>query len=93
VIGKKGRELRTAYKEVFRSPQGEKVLADLADLGCMMRPTYVKGDPHMTSFSEGARSIVLGIFAKIDKDESYARELEARRKKAARQQDQLGDDE
>lgn len=90
MIGKKGRELRTSYRTVFQSPQGEAVLADLAEAGCMMRSSYVPGDSHMTSFSEGARSIVLHIFAQIDKDEEYLRGLERRRKKAARQ---YGDDE
>jgi hypothetical protein len=86
VIGNKARELRAAYRTVFQSSPGEKVLADLADNGCMMRSTYTPGDQHATSFSEGARSTVLRIFKMIDKDESYARELESRRKKAARQE-------
>ncbi len=84
------RVLRGAYRTVFNSPQGEKVLADLADHGCMMRSTFIAGDPNATSFSEGARGVVLRIFDMIDKDESYLRELEQRRKKEARNQ---GDDD
>lgn len=84
------RALRKDYRDTFNTPHGRRVLADLADHCCMMRPSFTPGDPHMTDFSEGARSVALRIFEKLDKDEEYLRELEIRRKKTARQ---IGDDD
>ena len=80
------RVLRQAYRETFSGEHGEKVLADLAEEGCVMRSSYSPGDPHHTAISEGARSVVLRIFKMIDFDENRARELEARRKKQSQQE-------
>jgi hypothetical protein len=74
------RKLRDAYRDTFKSPQGETVLADLVDFCCLLRPSYQPGDSHGTAYAEGMRSAVLRIFEMIDKDESHMRDLEKRRK-------------
>ncbi len=89
---KSQRELRESYRVAFSTPQGKHVLADLAANANMMRSSYTRGDSHHTSYCEGARSILLLIFARIDQDESYVRELEQRRKRETRS-NQENDDE
>lgn len=50
------------YQSVFGSPEGKRVLMDLAKKTGFLETNYVPNDPHGTSYNEGARSIVLHIF-------------------------------
>ena len=64
------------------------MLADLADFCCLLRPGFVQGDSHATAHAEGARSVILYVIDKIDKDESHLRRLEQKRKERLREEDQ-----
>lgn len=67
------------YKKVFSTPEGKRVLADLAKKAGLLATNYVPNDPHGTSYNEGARSIVLHIFksTKTDITNLTSRILEA----------------
>ena len=50
-------ELRAAYRSLFSTGEGQRVLADLR-VKYGDRPSYVQGDPHQTTYHEGQRSVV-----------------------------------
>lgn len=58
-----------AYKEVFNTPTGEKVLADLALFCGQYSPTYRQGDSHETAYREGMRRVFLRIQSFLQRDE------------------------
>jgi len=58
-----------AYKTVFGSEQGQLVLEDLAE-SCSVSTTVFDGNPHIMSFKEGRRSVILDILKALDMDES-----------------------
>lgn len=49
-----------AYKRLFTTEDGKLILADLKD-SLNDGTSFVPGEPHGTSFNEGARSVYLGI--------------------------------
>jgi len=55
-------QLRQDYLFTFSTDQGQRVLEDLRR-AFGDRLSYVEGDPHTTSFNEGARSVYLKISA------------------------------
>jgi hypothetical protein len=57
-----------AYKSVFKSEDGQKVLWDLMKLNSFMQDSYVQGDPYSTAYNEGRRSVVLYILQKINEN-------------------------
>ncbi len=57
----KRRDLRAAYLRLFRSPDGEAVLADLDRRGFARASTFAPGDPYRTAYNEGFRGMVLHI--------------------------------
>jgi hypothetical protein len=58
------------YKQVFGSPEGQKVLKDLMDFGGFMRPSYDPTNPHNTAFNEGSRRVLLRILSFMNPKES-----------------------
>lgn len=50
-----------AYQTVFTGTDGEMVLKHIMTEGCMLKTTFVKGDPHQTSLNEGKRILALSI--------------------------------
>lgn len=62
-----------AYKNVFESPDGRKVIADLMRVHGMMSSSF-SGDANQTIFKEGERNVVLRILAVLKTDEALLRE-------------------
>lgn len=56
---------QTEYCGTFGSPAGVKVLEDLKREFHFVEGTYVRGDPHETSFREGERNVILYILTKM----------------------------
>ena len=57
-----------AYRSVFTSAEGQVVLRHMLKKFNMSSPSFVQGDPHMTSFKEGQRHVVLSIMKFINKN-------------------------
>ena len=53
--------LQEAYKQVFNSDDGKKVLSDLEKRCHFWSTTNVKGDSHESAYMEGQRSVLLFI--------------------------------
>ena len=53
------KQLVIAYKQVFNSDNGKKVLDDLERRCSYHATTHVKGDSHESAFLEGTRSVIL----------------------------------
>lgn len=54
------------YHDVFKSPQGRKVLHDLFVAHNMMQTTYVANDPIAMAMREGERNVVLRILTILE---------------------------
>ena len=55
------KQLNIAYKQVFNSDNGKKVLEDLEKRCSYHTTTHIKGDSDESAFLEGTRSVVLFI--------------------------------
>ena len=55
------KEIELAYKQIFSSEAGEKVLEDLKKRCSFYNTTHIKGDSHESAFFEGQRSIMVFI--------------------------------
>ena len=55
------KQLVIAYKQVFNSDNGKKVLDDLEKRCSYHTTTHVKGDSHESAFLEGTRFVILFI--------------------------------
>ena len=60
-------QLIIAYKQVFESDNGKKVLEDLEKRCSYHTTTHIKGDSHESAFLEGTRSVVLFIKNMLNK--------------------------
>lgn len=67
-IVKKRQQLAADYRDVFETPQGQRVLAHLAKTSFVFDPTFVQGDPYQTALHEGQRRVVLSIMKFIHMD-------------------------
>lgn len=65
---KRRQRIIAMYRDVFESPKGQEVLAHLAKHNFVFKPTFVSGDPHMTSLHEGQRRVVLSILTMLNTD-------------------------
>lgn len=54
-------ELRRAYKEVFETAQGQRVLAHIMQVGGITNPALTS-DPNQLLVNEGRRQLALSIF-------------------------------
>ena len=70
---------KTAYHRVFTSPEGEIVLRDLLKRGGLLQVSAVAGDPHMTHYNDGRRSIVLEIVHQLRWSEGEMMQLALQR--------------
>ena len=61
------KQLNIAYKQVFNSDNGKKVLEDLEKRCSYHNTTHVKGDSHEGAFLEGTRSVILFIKNMLNK--------------------------
>jgi len=61
------KQLIIAYKQVFESDHGKKVMEDLEKRCSFHTTTHVKGDSHEGAFLEGTRSVVLFIKNMLNK--------------------------
>ena len=61
------KQLTIAYKQVFESDNGKKVLEDLEKRCSYHSTTHIKGDSHESAFLEGKRSVVLFIKNMLNK--------------------------
>ena len=61
------KQLTIAYKQVFESDHGKKVMEDLEKRCSFHATTHVKGDSHEGAFLEGTRSVVLFIKNMLNK--------------------------
>ena len=61
-------ELRLAYRRVFNTDDGQKVLADLKKRSSFEATTFVSGDPHTSAFNEGQRAAVLLIVRMLSEE-------------------------
>ena len=64
------RELASAYSRLFTGETGLTVLENLVSK-YHRRSSFVRSDPHETSFKEGARSVILHIRAMVKKHGSH----------------------
>jgi hypothetical protein len=60
--------IHQAYQSVFNTPDGQVVLKHILRIGKVTTPTFVAGDPHMTSFNEGQRRLALSILRFVRKN-------------------------
>tara|TARA_Y100000310_G_scaffold239682_1_gene243373 strand:- start:11728 stop:11985 length:258 start_codon:yes stop_codon:yes gene_type:complete len=51
------------YKQVFGTPEGQKVLKDLMDFCGFMTPSYTPDNQYNTAFNEGRRRVLLRILS------------------------------
>ena len=61
------KQLTIAYKQVFESDNGKKVLEDLEKRCSYHSTTHIKGDSHESAFLEGTRFTVLFINNMLNK--------------------------
>lgn len=59
--GRRGDQVRLAYRRVFAGESGQYVMADLSALCGEAATSFSPGDPHQTAFQEGKRSVLLHI--------------------------------
>ena len=62
------KETREAYKQIFESDEGKKVLSDLEKRCHYHSTTNVKGDSHESAYMEGQRSVLLFIKQMLQKE-------------------------
>ena len=62
------KEIREAYKMIFESDEGKKVLSDLEKRCHFCSTTNVKGDSHESAYMEGQRSVLLFIKSMLQDD-------------------------
>ena len=67
-LEKQIKEIREAYKMIFESDEGKKVLSDLEKRYHFFSTTNVKGDSHESAYMEGQRSVLLFIKSMLQED-------------------------
>lgn len=86
---KKQTALIQAYKDVFETPQGEKVLFDLMDRYSMLMPTYSSKDSTEDMvFREGQRSVTLRILTMIETDMKRLHQIIKERQKQLKEEEE-----
>ncbi len=66
---------RCVYKEVFNTPQGQKILQDLYVFCGQNRSTHVAGDPYGSAYNEGMRRVFLRIQQFVNVDEKKLQQI------------------
>ena len=73
------KQLVIAYKQVFESDHGKKVLEDLEKRCSYHSTTHIKGDSHESAFLEGTRSVILFIKNMLNKKGEYSCQAKIKR--------------
>ena len=63
------KQLKQDYRITFASKEGERVLADLQS-AYYHRGSFIKNDPHETSYREGQRSVIIRIINLMKEDKN-----------------------
>lgn len=63
-------DLHSSYKNVFESPDGERVLLHICKVGHVFDACHVSGDQHTSAVNEGKRILALSILRFVRKDHS-----------------------
>lgn len=71
-------QLRKDYKTVFLSEAGQRILDDLKKV-CYFNDTTLNEFPHIMSFNEGSRSVILHIETKLKLTAIKLKELQNER--------------
>jgi len=74
-ISEKAEQLRKDYQNVFNSESGKRVLENLKKI-CFYYDTTINGTPHIMSFNEGQRAVILHIETKLKLTAEKLKELE-----------------
>lgn len=65
------------YQRTFGTPYGRRVLWHMMKMNGFLEKSYVPGDPHGTSFNDGARNVINTILKNLKVDiPAYAKMLE-----------------
>lgn len=72
---KKRDRLEKAYHEIFNTQPGQIVLHDLLRFGFIFQTTHVPGDPNLSAFNEGRRSVALRVLDMLERKTKDAQEL------------------
>jgi hypothetical protein len=72
-----------SYRRLFESPDGQFVLMDLLNRSGVLQTSMVAGEPHMTAYREGRRSIALEIIQLMQWSEMELVRLSMQRTAAA----------
>lgn len=59
-------ELSDAYKRLFSSPEGKKVLDDLLRFTRVDSPSFVPQQPDLTAYNEGLRRVGIRILSMME---------------------------
>lgn len=73
---KRLKQLKYDYDAVFSSPEGKRVLADLAKRHGVFEAAFVPGDPQHTAFRDGKRSVVVDLLRYLNVNISELQQLE-----------------
>lgn len=69
--------VRSAYREVFKTPSGEKVLRHLCRSAKVNTSAFVAGSPDQTAYLNGQRDIVISILRYVHgNDDEIKRAIE-----------------
>lgn len=63
-----------AYKDLFATDDGKRVLKDLMK-SCYVMQSTIDANPHEMAYNEGARSVVLRILSTINVDPMSLKEM------------------
>jgi hypothetical protein len=74
----KAEQLRKDYQSVFTSENGQRVLEDLKKT-CFYYDTTLHEQPHIMSYQEGLRNVILHIETKLKLTADKIKELENER--------------
>lgn len=72
-VAQKRAAVLKAYQNIFNSPDGQTVLADLMNAHGMLSSSF-SGDPLKTVFKEGERNVVLRILTILKTDETQLKQ-------------------
>ena len=59
--GREAKPVAAAYRALFDTPEGQRVMRDLAAYCRVGTSSFTAGDPHQTAFNEGARDVFLHV--------------------------------
>jgi hypothetical protein len=70
------KQLKFDYETVFNTPEGKRVLADLARRHGVFETVFVQNDPYHTSFREGKRAVIVDLLRYLNVSVAEFQKLE-----------------